>query len=204
MQVNELDIEGAYEFVPAIMSDDRGTFLETFRATDFAGALGHGFDLAQANCSISRRGVIRGIHFADVPPGQAKYVTCVSGEVLDVVIDIRVGSPTFGRWVSVPLDDVERRSVYLAEGLGHAFMALSESATVVYLCSTPYTPGSEHGINALDPSISIDWPTDHDVVLSERDRDAMTLAEAQSMNLLPRYDECRAYVSSLRAKIGTA
>ena len=106
---------------------------------------------------MSRRGVIRGIHFADVPPGQAKYVTCVRGAILDVVVDLRAGSPTFGQWVAVRLDE-RRRAVFLAEGLGHAFMALSDQATVLYLCSTPYAPGREHGVHPLDPEIGIDWP----------------------------------------------
>ena len=104
---------------------------------------------------MSAPGVLRGIHFSDVPPGQAKYVTCVAGAVLDVVVDIRVGSPTFGQWDSVLLDDVDRREIYLAEGLGHAFMSLADGSTVVYLCSTavrarararrpPARPGDRH------------------------------------------------------------
>ena len=115
--------------------------------------------LAQANCSVSAAGVLRGIHFSDVPPGQAKYVTCVRGAALDVVVDIRVGSPTFGQWDSVLLDDVDRRQIYLAEGLGHAFMSLADDTTVVYLCSTGYAPGREHGVHPLDPAIGIEWPT---------------------------------------------
>jgi dTDP-4-dehydrorhamnose 3,5-epimerase len=186
------------------MTDDRGTFLETFRANDFADAVGHSLNLAQANCSISRRGVIRGVHYSDVPPGQAKYVTCVSGEVLDVVVDVRVGSPTFGRWTSVTLNDVERRAVYIAEGLGHAFMALSESATVLYLCSTPYRPGAEHGVNPLDPKLAIEWPTQKELVLSDKDRAALNLADARDQGLLPQYETSRDYVASLRTKSGTA
>ena len=202
MQVNELPIEGAVEFVPAIMTDDRGTFLETFRGNDFVDAVGHSLNLAQANCSISRRGVIRGVHYSDVPPGQAKYVTCVSGEVLDVIVDIRVGSPTFGGWTSVTLNDVQRRAVYIAEGLGHAFMALSESATVVYLCSTPYRPGAEHGVNPLDPKLAIEWPTQEELVLSDKDRTALSLADARDQGLLPHYKTSRDYVASLSTKAG--
>ena len=112
---------------------------------------GHDLDLAQANCSVSAAGVLRGIHFSDVPPGQAKYVTCVRGAALDVVVDIRVGSPTFGQWDSVLLDDVDRREIYLAEGLGHAFMALEDDTTIVYLCSTGYAPGREHGVRPARP-----------------------------------------------------
>ena len=103
---------------------------------------------------------MRGIHFADVPPGQAKYVTCVRGAVLDVVVDVRVGSPTFGRWDAVRLDDRERRALYIAEGLGHAFCALEADSTVVYLCNDVYRPGSEHGVHPLDPALGIAWPGD--------------------------------------------
>ena len=135
---------------------------------------------------------IRGIHFADVPPGQAKYVTCVGGAVLDVVVDLRVGSPTFGRWETVLLDDRNRRAMYLAEGLGHAFMALART-TIVYLCSTQYAPGREHTIDPLDPTIGIEWPaaardgSRFEVVLSARDASAPTLTEAQANGMLPIY-----------------
>ena len=134
-------IDGAWTFTPAVHSDDRGHFLELFRAADLSESLGYWPQTAQANCSMSRRGVIRGVHFATVPPGQAKYVTCVSGAILDVIVDIRVGSPDYGRWEAVRLDDTSQRALFLEVGLGHAFTALSEEATVVYLCSTPYSPG---------------------------------------------------------------
>lgn len=104
--------------------------------------MGHRLDLVQANCSVSSRGTLRGVHFADVPPSQAKYVKCVRGAVLDVIVDIRVGSPTFGQWEGVRLDDDQHHAVYLSEGLGHAFMALTDDATVVYLCSAGYSPGA--------------------------------------------------------------
>ncbi len=94
----------------------------------------------QVNTSVSRRGVVRGIHYADIPPGQAKYVTCQRGAVLDFAIDIRVGSPTFGQWDSELLDAVDRRAIYLAEGLGHAFVALQDDSTVTYLVSSPFDP----------------------------------------------------------------
>jgi dTDP-4-dehydrorhamnose 3,5-epimerase len=155
-------------------------------------------ETAQANCSVSRRGVIRGIHFSDVPPGQAKYVSCVSGAILDVVVDIRVGSPGYGRWEAVRLDDTERRSLYISEGLGHAFTALSDEATVLYLCSTPYAPGREHGVNPLDPAIGIEWPSGVEPILSAKDADAPTLDEARAAGLLPDYAKCEAYLDGLR------
>jgi dTDP-4-dehydrorhamnose 3,5-epimerase len=193
-----LGIEGALVFTPQIYRDERGAFLECFRGAEVTEDLGHVMNVAQANCSVSRRGVVRGIHFADVPPGQAKYVTCVSGAILDVVVDLRVGSPTFGQWASVQLDDESRRALYLAEGLGHAFMALTELATVLYLCSTPYAPAREHGVHPLDRSIGIDWPTGKEVFLSEKDAAAPSLDQASRSGLLPDYDECRAYAARLK------
>src|SRR5215472_11609604 len=156
--MDPLGIDGAWVYEPRVHNDDRGSFAEAFRGAEFAADLGYRLDVAQVNCSVSRRGVIRGIHYADVPPGQAKYVSCVRGAILDVVVDIRVGSPSFGAWEAVRLDDVERRSLFLAEGLGHGFMALTDDATVLYLCSTGYAPGREHGVNPLDPALGIDWP----------------------------------------------
>jgi dTDP-4-dehydrorhamnose 3,5-epimerase len=191
-------IDGAWIFTPRVFTDSRGCFLEWFRAGDLFASLGYPPEVAQANCSVSRRGVIRGIHFADVPPGQAKYVTCVSGAILDVIVDIRAGSPSFGRWQAVRLDDASRRAVLLSEGLGHAFMALTAEATVVYLCSTAYAPGREHGVHPLDPDIGIDWPADAEPVLSDKDAAAPTLEQARRDGLLPDYAECTAYLAALR------
>jgi dTDP-4-dehydrorhamnose 3,5-epimerase len=193
-----ISIGGAWTFTPALHGDDRGYFLEWFRAGELSESLGHRPEIAQGNCSVSRRGVIRGVHFASVPPGQAKYVTCVSGAVLDVIVDVRVGSPSYGRWEAVRLDDASRRAVYLSEGLGHAFTALSDEATVIYLCSTPYSPGREHGVHPLDPDIGIEWPTDTEPVLSGKDAAAPTLEQARQAGLLPVYADCEAYLDSLR------
>jgi dTDP-4-dehydrorhamnose 3,5-epimerase len=197
MKIRPLTIEGAYEVTPVQYRDPRGTFLEWYRFDALAAAVGHPLDLAQANISTSVRGAVRGVHFADVPPGQAKYVTCVSGAVLDVVVDIRVGSPTYGAWEAVPLDDEDRRAVYLAEGLGHAFCALTEGATVAYLCSSTYRPGHEHGINPLDPELDIAWPAG-DPLLSTKDAAAPSLAEARSAGLLPQYDACSKHIEAMR------
>ena len=193
-----MSIGGAWTFTPALHRDDRGCFLEWFRAAELSESLGYRPEIAQANCSVSSRGVIRGIHFTSVPPGQAKYVTCVSGAVLDVIVDIRVGSPTYGHWEPVRLDDTSRRAVFLAEGLGHAFTAVSDEATVVYLCSTPYSPGREHGVHPLDPDIGIEWPTATEPVLSGKDAAAPTLEQARRAGLLPVYADCEAYLESLR------
>ncbi|WP_405650857.1 dTDP-4-dehydrorhamnose 3,5-epimerase [Streptomyces sp. NBC_00019] len=194
-----LGIEGAWVLEPKVFPDERGSFHEWYRGEEFREATGYDLSLAQANCSVSKRGVLRGVHFADVPPGQAKYVTCVRGAVLDVVVDVRVGSPTFGSWEAVRLDDDTRHAVFLAEGLGHAFMALTDDATVVYLCSTGYAPGREHGVHPLDPQLAIAWPEGIAPVLSDKDGQAPSLAEAERSGLLPSYEECSAYHERLRA-----
>lgn len=203
MEFRELAVPGAWEITPKQFADPRGVFLEAFSEPRFVEAVGHPLDLRQANSSVSAAGVVRGIHFADVPPSQAKYVMCPRGAVLDVVVDIRVGSPTFGRSDTVLLDDVNRQAVYISEGLGHAFMSLADGSAVTYLCSTSYAPGREHGINPLDPELGIDWPdTDRTgrpitVTLSDKDRAAPSLAEAARTGLLPAYEDVRSYHRSL-------
>lgn len=197
MKIRALGIEGAYELTPVQHGDSRGRFLEWYRFDLLAAEVGHPLRLAQANMSISANGVVRGVHFADVPPGQAKYVTCVRGAVLDVVVDVRVGSPTFGQWEAVLLDDEERRCLYIAEGLGHAFCALTDDATITYLCSEPYNPTGEHGVHPLDTEIGIAWPTTAPV-LSAKDSAAPTLAQAREQGLLPDFQTCRDYSDSLR------
>lgn len=203
MQVRELSVPGAWEFTPRQFGDPRGVFLEYFKEPAFVEAVGHRLDLAQANCSVSAAGVLRGIHFADVPPGQAKYVTCARGAVLDVAVDLRVGSPTFGRWDTVLLDDVDRRAIYLSEGLGHAFMSLEDDSTVLYLCSTGYNPTGEHGVHPLDPTIGIDWPTTDRAgnpltpLLSDKDLAAPTLEAALADGLLPQAADVARHVTSL-------
>jgi dTDP-4-dehydrorhamnose 3,5-epimerase len=191
LQIRELAVPDAYELTPAQHRDTRGVFLEWLVRDQFERETGHRLALAQANCSVSSRGVVRGLHYADVPPGQAKYVTCASGAVLDVVVDLRLGSPTYGTSDAVVLDDVDRRCVYLAEGLGHGFMALSEQATLVYLCSEQYSPAREHGVHPLDPELAIAWPDAELAQLSPRDAAAPSLADAKRAGLLPSYTDCQ-------------
>ena len=203
MLVNELSIPGALEITPVQHGDDRGVFLEWFRQDEFAKATGHALRLAQANCSVSKAGTLRGIHFAELPPSQAKFVTCAHGAILDVVVDLRVGSPTFGQWDSVLLDDEDRRAVYLPEGVGHAFMALADHTVVNYVCSAPYAPGREHAVHPLDPAIGIDWPTTARdgsplaPLLSPKDEAAPKLAEVREAGLLASYDDCVAFTAGL-------
>jgi dTDP-4-dehydrorhamnose 3,5-epimerase len=190
----ELKIPGAYEFTPRQFGDDRGVFFEWFKSSAFEEAVGRPLELQQANCSVSAAGVLRGIHFTDTPPGQAKYVTCTRGAFLDVIVDLRIGSPTFGTWDSVLIDDVDRRAVYLPEGLGHAILSLEDGSTVMYLCSIEYTPTLDRDINPLDPDLAIDWPTTGrdgqplTYELSAKDRAAPSLAQAIEAGYLPTYN----------------
>ena len=195
MRIRPLSIAGAWEITPLVHADKRGQFLEWFRPDCLAEVVGHPVAVEQGNLSTSVAGAVRGIHFADVPPGQAKYVSCVHGEIWDVVVDLRVGSPTFGRWEAIGLDDVDRRGLYLAEGLGHGFCALSPGATALYLCSTGYSPSAEHTVHPLDPRLSIAWPT-ATPVMSSRDRAAPSLSTLLERKALPSYEECRSYLGA--------
>jgi dTDP-4-dehydrorhamnose 3,5-epimerase len=191
MKFEELGIEGVYLVQPQVFGDSRGAFLELFVGHRLATETGHPMDVAQVNCSVSRRGTIRGIHLTAVPPGEAKYVTCVSGAIVDVVVDVRTGSPTYGESLAIPLDDEQRHAVYLAEGLGHGFAAVSDTAVVTYLCDNVYTPGKAITINPLDPRLALPWPAIDDIVLSDKDRTAPTLAEVEAAGVLPQYSDCR-------------
>ena len=197
MQIRALNIEGSFEITPRQFPDDRGVFLESFRGDKLAKAIGHRLDIIQTNVSVSSRGTVRGVHFADVPPSQAKYVTALSGSFIDFVIDIRVGSPTFGQWDSLLLDTVDRRAIYLAEGLGHAICCLEDNSTVMYLCSATYDPAREHGIDPLDPELGLTMPEGITPVLSAKDAVAPSLSQAAARGLLPRYDECVRFYAEL-------
>jgi 5-epimerase len=197
MKARPLDVPGAWVFEPETFPDRRGLFAAPYQGPAFREALGFELTVRQANTSVSARGVIRGVHFADTPPGQAKYVQCVRGSVLDVVVDVRVGSPTFGRHDVVELDDRSCRAVYLAEGLGHAFVALADQTVVSYLCSTPYAPGREHGVSPLDAALGLPWPAGLPRVLSDKDAGAPTLAEAEVAGLLPTWSACTTHYAGL-------
>lgn len=198
MKIRDLKIPDSYEITPKQFADDRGAFLEWYRSDHLEQAIGRPFSLAQSNTSISRRGVVRGIHFADIPPSQAKYVTVTHGAVLDFVVDIRVGSPTFGEWDSVLLDDVDRRAIFISEGLGHCFVALTDDTTVSYLVSAPFAAEREHGINPLDQAVGLDFPTDAgELLLSPKDTDAPSLEDAVASGLLPTWDDAKSFYASL-------
>jgi dTDP-4-dehydrorhamnose 3,5-epimerase len=206
MKVRELAIPGAWEITPAIHGDSRGVLFEWFTNRGFTGFAGHRLDIVQANCSVSSAGVLRGLHVAQVPPGQAKYITCVSGTVFDVAVDLRVGSPTFGQWDSVLLDDKDRRTIYMSEGLGHAFFVLEDNSTIMYLCSAEYNPQREHTICPTDPALAIDWPLVDGAAPSMSDRDAAapSLDEVRASGLLPTWEETQRFVAGLRGEFNEA
>ena len=201
MDIRARKIGGYFEIIPRQFPDERGVFLESFRGDRLAEAIGHRLDIVQSNVSVSSRGTVRGVHFADVPPSQAKYATALSGSFIDFAIDIRVGSPTFGQWDSVLLDTVDRRAVYLAEGLGHAICSLEDDSTVMYLCSAVYDPAREHGINPLDTELGLTLPEGLTPVLSAKDAAAPSLSEAAAQGLLPRYDACVRYYAELASLV---
>ncbi|MEO5534013.1 MAG: dTDP-4-dehydrorhamnose 3,5-epimerase [Pseudolysinimonas sp.] len=191
MDVVETLVPGAVVVTPRQFSDDRGTFLEWYRFEPLEEVVGRRLDLRQANISVSRRGVFRGLHFAAVPPGQAKYVTVSAGAAIDFFVDVRVGSPTYGRWDSVLLDTVDRRAVFIAEGLAHGFLALEDDTTLTYLVNDVYRPGQEHGIDPMDPAIGLDIPDSIGIpLLSAKDAAAPSLEEAERAGLLPTWDDC--------------
>ena len=188
--INPLAIPGAFEVVTSPHRDTRGEFVEWFKAPAFADATGMEFTLAQANLSTSSQGTVRGIHYADVPPGQAKYVTCPVGRILDFVVDIRVGSPSFGQWVSVELSGENRNAVFVSEGLGHMFLSLEDNTVVTYLVSDIFKPDREHAINPLDPVLGIDFPMPApNLKISDKDLAAPGLIEARDQGLLPLWED---------------
>jgi dTDP-4-dehydrorhamnose 3,5-epimerase len=199
VKIRELAVPDSYVLDLVPHGDSRGRFTEWYRADVLGEAVGYGLPLAQANHSVSARGALRGVHFSLVPPGQAKYVYCPAGRVLDVVVDIRVGSPTFGAHDTVLLDSEEPRAIYLAEGLGHAFVSLADASSVTYLVSTGYSPGREFGIDPMDPELDLPWPADLEFEFSAKDRAAPTLAQAREQGLLPTMEQCAARYAELRA-----
>ena len=175
MQTLPITLSGPVLFAPAVHGDERGFFVETFRETVLSEmGIAHGF--VQDNQSRSRQGIVRGMHYQS---GQAKLVRCARGAILDVLVDIRRGSPQFGEWEGVMLDDVEHRQLYVPDGFAHGFCVLSEVADVTYKVSTYYDPSAESGFAYDDPAVGIEWPEVGELLVSARDREAPTLAEIE-------------------------
>jgi dTDP-4-dehydrorhamnose 3,5-epimerase len=191
MPFQPMGIQGAFVFIPVRHQDSRGHFQESFKLSSLEKELGVGFEVKQVNQSTSAKGVIRGIHFADNPPGQAKYVSCLKGAIWDVVVDLRIDSPTFGEWEGVEVSAANGKSVSIAEGLGHGFLSLEEGSVVSYLCSEEYNPKTERQINPLDKDLSIDFSGFgskfgiEEFLLSDQDKKAQGFKEALESGLLP-------------------
>lgn len=184
MKVEATALPGVVIIEPQAFGDERGFFLETYRAQSYREQAGIEEGFVQDNHSRSRRGVLRGLHYQLQRP-QGKLVQVIRGEVFDVAVDIRLDSPTFGQWVGVVLDDIDHRQLYVPPGYAHGFCVLSELADFFYKCTDYYDSGSEHGVLWNDPDIAIRWPLDQ-VQLSARDATNPTLKQ-QSRNYLPRY-----------------
>lgn len=175
MKVIETDLPGCLVIEPRVFEDDRGSFHEFFNHDKLEEAVGLRPDFVQGNVSSSRRGVLRGLHF-QWPHPQGKYLSVLEGEIWDVAVDIRRGSPTFSRWTAVALSAANRRQLWIPEGFAHGYVVLSELAVVSYLCTATYAPEAETGIRWDDPSLAIDWPVS-DPVLSGKDAKAPLLAD---------------------------
>lgn len=186
MDLTPLGIQGAWLATSPVWEDDRGSFREWFKASDIKSATGLDFSVAQANLSQSKRGVLRGIHYSLAAGGQAKWVTCVSGSIRDVIVDIRPTSPTYGQYVIVDLVGGSGNVVLIGTGLGHGFISLEDASSVAYLITSPFSPKEEFEINPLDPEINIDWglPLDQ-LLLSPKDATAPFLAERYAEGNLP-------------------
>jgi dTDP-4-dehydrorhamnose 3,5-epimerase len=186
MTLIALEIQGAWLFESPVRSDDRGFFREWFKSVEIKNATGRDFGIEQANVSVSSAGTLRGIHYSIAPRGQAKWITCVSGSIKDVIVDIRPNSPTFGKWVEVELTGNSGKAVLISESLGHGFLALDDNTAVAYLVTTPFSSLDEFEINPLDASIGINWGMDlSKLKISDKDKNAPTLAERLSEGKLP-------------------
>ncbi len=187
MNLVERAIPGLLVLESPTWGDDRGFFREWFKGPD-VDAAGVAFAVRQANLSMSVRDVVRGLHYSLAPEGQAKVVTCAYGALDDVIVDVRVGSPTFGEFDVVRLEAGDGRSVYLPEGVAHGFCVRSEQAALTYLLSSPFNAAAELEVNPLDPAVAVPWALEGAPILSAKDADAPTLAERLAAGLLPRYE----------------
>ena len=175
MKVTPLAIAGAWLIESPVYPDDRGIFREWFKLETLKEFRVPSFEVRQANTSISKRGVIRGIHYSAEINGQTKLVTCTSGSILDVVVDLRPESETYGNHLEVELSESLGKCVYISSGLGHGFQALEDNSVVTYLLDKEYSPNNEFGINPVDPNLNIKWPLS-DFHLSEKDRKSLNFS----------------------------
>ena len=176
--ITPLPIEGSWLISTQEFRDSRGSFREWLPNSACKEIFGKSLEVAQANFSVSRKGTLRGIHYSLAPEGQAKLVTCLTGEIYDVVVDLRPDSKTYGKWHGVNLSADSPQALYVGPGLGHAFLALEENSGVAYLLSSAYNSEMEHGINPFDKEIGISWPQ-IEFLLSDKDAAAPSFKDAK-------------------------
>jgi dTDP-4-dehydrorhamnose 3,5-epimerase len=196
MKAQPLKISGSWKIEFQKFDDNRGFFYESFKEEDFKKIIGRNLNIQQTNTSSSSKGSVRGIHYALVPPSQAKLVQCQRGSIKDYVIDIRVGSPTFGQFEEIELNENSASAIFIEEGLAHAFVALENQTVVTYFVTEKYNPEREKGINPFDKTLNVKWP-DLELILSEKDKQAISLDESKAQGLLPNYDECKKFIKSI-------
>ncbi|GHF10075.1 dTDP-4-keto-6-deoxy-D-glucose epimerase [Streptomyces griseoluteus] len=187
MQAVEVKVPGVHVLTPRQIKDERGVFFESLRTDLLQEVVGHPFEVKQINYSVSRRNTLRGVHSVTSPPGQAKYVSCVRGAFRDFVVDLRVGSPTFGQYDFNLLDAASGRAVYIPEGVGHGFLTLTEDACICYVLSSTYVPGTQIDIDPLDPDLALPWGFTEPPLISEKDRTARSLAATLEAGLLSEW-----------------
>jgi dTDP-4-dehydrorhamnose 3,5-epimerase len=188
VKVTELSIPGAFVLESPVWSDDRGYFREWFKRSDFDES-GIDFPIQQANLSMSKRGVVRGLHYSIAPEGQAKLVTCAYGALDDVIVDVRVSSPTYGFVEVIHLSAEEERSVFVPAGTAHGFCVTSELGALSYLLSSPFNPTMELEINPFDEALNVPWPLSGNAIVSPKDAEAPTMLQRLLASQLPHYAE---------------
>ncbi len=196
MKAQPLKISGSWKIEFQKFDDNRGFFYESFKEEDFKKLIGRNLNIKQTNTSSSSKGSVRGIHYALIPPSQAKLVQCQRGSIKDYVIDIRVGSPTFGQFEEIELNENSASAIFIEEGLAHAFVALENQTVVTYFVTEKYNPEREKGINPFDKTLNVKWP-DLELILSDKDKQAISLEDAKNQGLLPTFDECKKFIKSL-------
>lgn len=182
MKFEPLEIDGSWIATSDVHVDTRGYFFEWLRTDEFCAKTKENFEVIQANVSVSKKYALRGIHFSSAPSGQAKWVSCLAGSVLDVIVDLRKDSRTYLKWSEINLHAGSGKSLYIGSGLGHAFLALEDNSVVSYLLNTPYQPELEHSINPYDTTIGIDWPKGLHT-LSQKDANAPSLREWETTHV---------------------
>ena len=190
MKFRKLGIEGTWVAEATVWPDKRGIFREWFKSEEILKATGIDFSVQQANFSLSHKGVIRGIHYSLAPEGQAKWVTCVSGAIIDVIVDIRPNSTTYKKIEYVELAPETGVAILIGPGLGHGFISLEENSGVSYLLNSPYSPNYELDITPTDTDLKIEWQRfikeNSDFILSDKDRLAPSLMQREINLELPR------------------